>query len=329
MALWPNESLVKDIWGRGKSLPPLHRSCSGKPDNVPLIQASPGKSKKEASIVENKKKGFNWRGWTTFVVIIAFVVDTISGIILYIAPHGRVANWTNWNIWGLNKEEWAAIHTIFGYILLIIVGIHLYYNWKIFMNFIWSKIRKALNLKWELSAAILINLLLFVATLWSIPPFSTTMNLGECFKESWEESKAVAAPVRQAQELSLQEFAARIQTPVNQILSALKSKGYKVRDTQQTLGEIAQQNNTSPDKLYEAMKSGGVKPAVPKTIEGSGLGRKTLETISSEQGLSIDEVLSRLKEKGIEAKASDRIRDISVRYDKTPMEIFANIEGKD
>ena len=279
--------------------------------------------------MENKKKGFNWRGWTTFVVIIAFVVDTISGIILYIAPHGRVANWTNWNIWGLNKEEWAAIHTIFGYILLIIVGIHLYYNWKIFMNFIWSKIRKAMNLRWELSAAILINLLLFVATLWSIPPFSTTMNLGERFKESWEESKAVAAPVRQAQELSLQEFAARIQTPVDQILSALKSKGYKVRDTQQTLGEIAQQNNTSPDKLYEAMTSEGVKPSAPQAIEGTGLGRKTLDTICSEKDLSIDEVLSRLKEKGIEAKASDRIRDIAGRYEKTPMEIFANIEGKD
>ena len=279
-------------------------------------------------MAKNRKR-FNWRGWTTFVVIIAFIVDTISGIILYIAPHGRVANWTNWNIWGLNKEEWAAIHTIFGYILLIIVGIHLYYNWKMFMSFIWSKIRKVLNLKWELSAAILINLLLFVATLWNIPPFSTTMSLGERFKESWKESKAIAAPVRQAQELSLQEFAARIQTPVDQILSALKSKGFAVKNAQQTLEEIAKENRTSPDKLYEAMTSEGVKPSAPQAIEGTGLGRKTLDTICSEKDLSIDEVLSRLKEKGIEAKASDRIRDIAGRYEKTPMEIFAILEGKE
>ena len=278
--------------------------------------------------MENKKKRFNWRGWTTFVVIISFIVDTISGIILYIAPHGRVANWTSWNIWGLHKEEWAAIHTIFGYILLIIVGIHLYYNWKMFMNFIWSKIRKALNLKWELSAAILINFLLFVAILWNIPPFSTTMNLGERFKESWEESKAAAAPVRQAQELSLQEFAARIQVPVDQILSTLKSKGLEVKSVQQNLEEIARQNRTSPDKLYEAITSEGVKPSVPQAMQ-SGVGRKTLEMISSEQGLSLDDMLSRLKEKGIKAKASDRLRDISGGYDKTPMEIFAIIEGKE
>jgi len=279
--------------------------------------------------MKDKKKKFNWRGWTTFVVIISFIVDTISGIILYIAPHGRVANWTNWTIWGINKDEWAAIHTIFGYILLIIVGIHLYYNWKMFMSFIWSKIRKVLNLKWELSAAILINLLLFVATLWNIPPFSTTMNLGDRFKESWEESKAVAAPVRQAQELSLQEFAARIQAPLDQILSALKSKGFEVKNVQQTLEEIAKEYRISPDRLYEAMTSEGVKPSAPQAIEGTGLGRKTLDKICSEKGISLDEVLSRLKEKGIEAEASDRLRDISGRYEKTPMEIFAIIEGKE
>ena len=275
--------------------------------------------------MENKKKNFNWRGWTTFVVIISFIVDTLSGIILYIAPHGRVANWTNWSIWGLNKEEWATIHTIFGYILLIIVGIHLFYNWKIFFNFIWSKIRKAFNLKWELTTAIVFNILLFMATLWNLPPFSTTMNLGEYLKENWEESKAAAAPVRQAQELSLQEFAARMQIPVDQILSTVRSKGLHVTNIQQTLEEIAKENRTSPDKLYEAMKSEDVKPVVPQTIEGNGLGRKTLDSICSEKGISIDEVLSRLKDNGIEAKASDRIRDISTRYQKTPSEIFAFI----
>lgn len=111
--------------------------------------------------MSDMKSGFNWRGWTTFVVTISFIVDTVSGIILYIAPPGRIANWTNWSVWGLNKEAWGAIHTIFGYILLIIVAIHLYFNWKIFLNFIWSKLRNALNLKWELTGATLLCLIIF------------------------------------------------------------------------------------------------------------------------------------------------------------------------
>ena len=32
-----------------------------------------------------RKKKFSWRGWTTFVVAISFIVDTLSGIILYIS----------------------------------------------------------------------------------------------------------------------------------------------------------------------------------------------------------------------------------------------------
>ena len=82
--------------------------------------------------MSDRKKKFSWRGWTTFVVTISFIVDIISGVVLYIAPPGRIAHWTNWTVWGFDKEEWGAIHTIFGYVLLIIVGIHLYYNWKIF-----------------------------------------------------------------------------------------------------------------------------------------------------------------------------------------------------
>ena len=275
-----------------------------------------------------KNKKFSWRGWTTFVVTISFIVDTISGIILYISPPGRVANWTNWTVWGLNKGEWEAIHTIFGYILLIIVGIHLYYNWKVFWNFIWSKIRKALNLKWELITATILCIFLFFGTLWNIPPFSSTMDLGEHFKESWEEAKA-DTPIPHAELLSLREFADKIKVPVDQLVSALKSNGYRVKNEQQTLGEIAKENGTSPDKLYEAIKSEGVKPAVPDTIEGTGMGRKTIEAICSERGLSLDDVLARLKQKGIEASPKDKLKDVAGKLGKTPMEIFSIIEGKE
>ena len=276
----------------------------------------------------DKQIRFSWRGWTTFVITISFIVDTISGIILYIAPHGRIANWTGWTIWGLDKDAWAAIHTIFGYLLLIIAGVHLYYNWKMFMHFIWSKIRKALNLRWELITATLLCLFVFLGTIWNIPPFSTTMSVGESLKESWEESKA-GTPIAQGEQLSLQDFATKIQVPVDQLLDSLRSEGYEVENAEQTLEEIAEQNNTSPDKLYEAMKSGDVQPTLPRTTQGSGLGRKTLEAISAEQGLSIDEVLSRLKQKGISAQPGDKLKDVASEHEKSALEIQNIITGKE
>lgn len=262
------------------------------------------------------------------MLTISFIVDTVSGIILYIAPPGRIAHWTNWAVWGIDKEEWAAIHTVFGYLLLIVVGVHLWYNWKRFMNFIWSTIRKALNLKWELLAATVVSLLIFLGTIWDIPPFSTTMNLGERFKESWEESEA-KVPIAHAELMSLQEFTEKIKVPLDQAIDALKAKGYTVKDAQQTLGEIAKEHNISPDKLYEAMKSEGVKPTVAETIEGTGLGRKTLEKICSEKGLSLDEALSRLKNKGIDAKGNDNLKEIANKYEKTPLELFNIIKGEE
>jgi len=278
--------------------------------------------------MSDKKKKFSWRGWTTFVVTISFIVDTISGVILYIAPPGRIAHWTNWTVWGLDKEEWSAIHTIFGYILLIIVGIHLYYNWKTFWSFIWSKVRKVLNLKWELITATVLCLFLFLGVLWNIPPFSSTMELGEHFKQSWEEAK-VEVPIAHAELLSLQEFAEKIRVPVDQILHALKSRGYKVKNVRQILGDVAKENRTSPDKLYEVIKSEGVKHAVPDTIEGTGMGKKTIDAICSEKGLSLEDVLTRLKQKGIKANPKDRLKDVANKLGKTPMEIFTIIEGKE
>jgi len=274
------------------------------------------------------KKGFSWRGWTTFVTTISFMVDTLSGIILYIAPPGRVANWTNWQVWGLGREQWAAIHTIFGYVLLIIVGIHLYYNWKMFWNFIWSGIRKALNLGWEMAGATLICLFVFMGTLWDIPPFSSTMQLGNYFRDIWAESK-VETPVSHGELMSLKEFAEKTRVPIEDILSALKAKGYEVRDIRQTVGEVAKQNGLSPSELYEVMKAGGVKPDVPKIGEGTGMGRKTVELICSEMGIPLDHALARMRQQGIDAKTNDTLKEIAGRVGKTPMDIYNIMEGKE
>jgi LysM repeat protein len=283
--------------------------------------------------MEDKKKRFSWRGWTTFVLTISFIVDTISGIILYISPPGRIANWTDWRVWGLSKGEWEAVHTIFGYVILIIVFFHLYYNWKMFLNFIWSKVKKAVNLRWELITATLVSLLIFLGTLWNIPPFSSTMELGEYFKASWEESKT-DTPIAHAELLSLQEFAKKINVPMDQIQNSLKAAGYRVKDPGQTLGEIAEENGIPPSKLYEAIKaggggSGGVKPVVPETIKGSGLGRKTLNAISIEKGIPLDTMIKKLKQKGIDAKPNDSLKNVASKYGKTPHDIFEILSAKE
>ena len=279
-------------------------------------------------VEERQKKAFKFRGMTTFLVAISFVVDTVSGIILYIAPPGRIAHWTNWTYWGLDKEQWAAIHTIFGYLLLIIVAWHLYYNWRTFKHFLWDKVRKSLNLRWELLAATLLSLGVFLGTLSEIPPFSTTMDIGEKAKNSWEQNLE-GPPIPHAERMSVEEFSAIIKVPTGEILGALKSKGYRVKRAEQTLEEIAENNSISPSVLFQAITAAGVKPALPTGITGTGLGKKTIEMICGEKGFSIDETLSRLRGQGIDAEPGDQLKDLANKMGKKPTDILRIIQGED
>lgn len=276
-------------------------------------------------MAENENK-FNWKGWVSLFTLLSFIIDTVSGVILYIAPPGRVANWTNWNIWGLSKEEWGAVHTIFGYVLLIIICFHIYYNWRIFWHYIWSKVKKAFNLKREMIAAVIVSLIVFMGTLWEVPPFSSTMELGAYFKDSWEENKA-ETPVAHGELNTLEEFAKTIDVPVQQIQEILKEKGYQFESTNETIGAIAKRNNLSPNALYESIKAGGAKPKVDSSGKGSGMGRKTIKMICEELGISLEVGLKRLKEKGIDAKPDDRLKEIATDGSMTPMDLLGIIKG--
>jgi hypothetical protein len=137
-------------------------------------------------MAKNKTKGFHWRGMTTFMLVLALFVETVSGIIIFITPLGRFARWNNWTLLGLDKWEWAAIHSVFAILLLIIIGAHLYFNWSVIVHFVWSRLRNAVNLKWELAVALAIIISLFIGTLLNIPPLSSVMTLREKAKLSWE-----------------------------------------------------------------------------------------------------------------------------------------------
>jgi hypothetical protein len=153
------------------------------------------------------------------------------------------------------------------------------------------------------------------------------MNLGEAAKNSWEQAK-IPAPLPRAERMSLEDFSSGLGIPIEDSLKALTSKGFTINNTKQSLADIAQQNKTSPDNLYEAIKSSGLKPVLPETTEGTGLGRKSLEIISAEKGIPIDEALFRLMKKGIQAKAQQSLKDIASKHGKTPTEILKIVEGK-
>jgi len=83
---------------------------------------------------------FSWRAFTSLYIILSFIIIIISGIILYIAPPGRIAKWAYISILGLEKAQWQALHTIFTFLFIIANCFHLYFNWNSFLSYL--KIRE-------------------------------------------------------------------------------------------------------------------------------------------------------------------------------------------
>lgn len=268
-------------------------------------------------------KAFKWRAFVSVSLTLSFIVMTLSGIILYLSPPGRVANWTDWNILGLTKKGWENQHVVFAAAFIILSIFHLFVlNWKAFFTYLKSKASKGLSHPAELAASLMLFVLFGVGTLWHWPPFEQLIAFGDKLSASWE-YKSGGPPVPHAETMPLDELAAlpQVGTPAEQMVEKLRNTGLKVQNTSQTLQEIAENNGMEVQKLYgiimEGMPSGG--------LPGSGWGRKTLSEAAETIGVTPLALQQALKQQGIEASPEETIRDIATSNGIEPSELVDKI----
>ena len=270
----------------------------------------------------------------------SFILETISGIVLYFVPPGRVANWTNWKLWGLTKQGWGAVHTILGYVFLIFALLHIYFNWKPILSYIKQKIRGGLRMRTEMTISVVVTLLITGLTIASIPPFSSIMDLGEFLKNSWEDNRSQPF-VPHAELLTLHEFTRQVDIPLDEALRILQAKGVEVDDPGAEVADIAAKNSISPAEIYAFLSSGlsvEAKQKVDSRVAGTqgrgagagggGFGWKTIEQIAVELNVPIEKVMAILKEAGIDAKKTDIIRDAAEKNDRRALDLVNLIKEK-
>jgi hypothetical protein len=118
----------------------------------------------------------------------SFLIMSYTGVILYIAPHGRIAKWIDWHFLGLDKTQYQELH-ITSMVTFLVFGIlHIYYNWKPIISYMKDSTKKISFTKKEFLIALLLNILFIVGTLTSIQPFKGFIDMGETIKEIWGES---------------------------------------------------------------------------------------------------------------------------------------------
>ncbi len=255
------------------------------------------------------KKSFRWRVFISFGLFIALLMMLVSGVILYISPPGRVANWTDWRLIGLTKTGWRNQHLIFGFAFILLSLFHLFLvNWKAFLCYLKTKTAEGVKRPIELLAILLLSFFFGLGTYYGLEPFSAIIQFGNRISSSWE-GQEKRAPVPHAELMTLTELSQ--QPGMGGDPEALKAKlekaGLKVTSSKETLAVIAEANGMAAEKVYEMLAP---EEHGKSKLSGKGFGQKTLQQIADDAGVSAVSLQLALRQKGIEAKTDTPLKTI-------------------
>jgi len=271
--------------------------------------------------MERSKLRWSGRAFLSINLTLSLAVLIVSSVVLYIVPPGRDAYWTDWHLWGLDKDQWGALHTVGGLAFVIFGFLHLIvYNWKALWGYVVSRVRKHLHRKTELAAALALNILIVVFCVFNWFPASTIMNWGSSLKSSWIPAER-RSPLPHGEMEKFSILADRLDIDLPAALEDFKARGMSV-EPDKTVGFNAAQNGMTPADFYVFLRPfRKVHETESPLPEGGGWGAKTVKSFSLELGLDLAFVLEKLKKEGIEARGDETLRELADRKGISPREL--------
>jgi hypothetical protein len=264
-----------------------------------------------------ERSPLQWRGLTSFIMTLAFLVLATTGVVLYVSPQGRVANWTGWSVLGLHKEQVAAVHYSASLLLVIASAFHLYFNWQVLVRYL--VLQRRVHLKRELIGAIVLVTIIIAGTILEIPPFSSISSLNDRIKVHWE-NRSSQAPYPHAEASTLADFSRRTGMSLTVLKERLTQSGIitAVDPESQTLADLAEAHGFTPGELFIRISAA---PPGSAAGHGSGLGRRTLRSICESHGIPVNEALDILQQNGLTAEADSTLKSLAEQKGITPAEV--------
>jgi len=314
---------------------------------------------------EEKRKMFNWRAFVSVLTALSFIGMAFTGVILFVVPPGRIANWSGWTLLALTKHQWIGLHDWFSIIFVVASVFHVYLNWKLFVSYFKSKVSKAFALRAEWALALVVCIAVFFGTLGDVAPFSSLLVWNENIKHSWD-SPQQRAPIPHAELLTLTELAEQVRdVDLETMLTNLKANGIEVESTDVVLGELAESYNMTPARLYNIALGqtrpgkgyggpgqggrqgqgghgaggpggGSSQHTVTQADIGAeharggavrGIGQMTLKEYCSQMGLDVNKAVEKLQGAGFKASPDITIRVIADTAGVHPSQIRTLLES--
>lgn len=271
---------------------------------------------------------FQWRALTSVLMTLGFALLALSGTMLFLAPPGRVANWTNWTILGLRKSEWGGVHIWFGTLFLAMTALHVFFNWRPLLSYFKNRATRTIGFRQEWAVAAALTVVVFGGTKAGLPPFSSLLAWNEGFKESWEQP-AGRAPIPHAELLTLAALAEKGGVDLAAATTRLQAKGIAGFTGETIVRQIADGAKLPASAIYDIILS-GAKPAGGHSDgkAGGGLGWKTLAQFCAEEGLSLEKVQAQLAAKKIKFDDKMTLREIASTNGQKPYDLVESLRAK-
>jgi hypothetical protein len=265
---------------------------------------------------------------TSLTAAMAFLMMVLTSIILYIVPQGRVAYWADWRLWGLSKTDWSNIHINLGFLFLISLSLHIYYNWKPITSYLKNKARQMKVFTPDFNVALVVTMVFTLGTYFMLPPFSWVLNLSEHIKDRGA-VKYGEPPYGHAELSSIKTFATKTNLDIDQAMLLLEKAGYAAESDQVTLEALSKQYGQPPQQFYEVMKPATLEQAVT-SVGGTalpdspapGTGNLTLADFTASYRLNLKQVVRDLKAQNIEAAPEMTLKAIAGENGIGPVDLY-------
>ncbi len=277
----------------------------------------------------------NMRKITSMTMIWSLIVLTFNSIVLYVVPEGRIANWADWRLWGLDKHDWSAQHTTVGFLFIFAGLLHIYYNWRPLLSYLKKKTRSFSLFTAASSIGLALTIIFVIGTYLNVPPMSTIVDFSEQIKEGAARTYG-DPPYGQAQSSSLKGFTSRLGLDLEKSRELLAEAGIMVEDDKEMIVDIATRSGKTPQQIYEIIRSATYRTTVPSeaeehspagsvdgvTVPKSGMGKKTISELCEEIGQDCAMIIEGLKQRGMTVDPELKLKDIAVENGTGPMQIY-------
>lgn len=272
-----------------------------------------------------------FKRFTSLTLFWSSIILFFSSVVLFIEPHGRVAFWADWRLFGLTKQQWDDLHICSGTLFLLASLVHIWLNWSLITAYLTRRFKGASSAP-AVWGSLAVVAFIALGTYFNLPPMKQFLELNEAIKES-HTKRYGNPPFGHAELVPVGKLARFIGVEPEKFVKALKDAGIEVESASQSLKEIGAENGMSPSLLFDlAMKglrregsavSGAALPKIPPP----GTGRLTISDIASTYHIKEEVLLKRLERAGIRAKAQESLKEIALRSGRSAPEIYALLRG--